>query len=338
MPIRLIDVAAHAGVSVATASHVLGGKRAGRYTTETRQTIEASARALGYRPNNSARAMRSGRSGAVTLLLPADTGVSFLPPRLLAGIHDALAEQGRHLIIAQYPDEKLVEADFVPRVLKECMADGLIVNYIDKIPTAFAEALTLPGAPPTVWLNIDRPLDCICPNDEQGGYDTTKLLIEKGHTRIAYIGVETGHYSVIARQRGYEKALLEVGLTPCVVMYKDPEYVFRDIGSLWDGKNGDVEPITGVVTYESFVATPLLIVLARKGIRVPEDVSIATFYDTDLDWNLGLSVTTAMIPVYEIGQQAVEMLGQKLEGDTTPMPSILVPITIHTGTTVTSKI
>jgi LacI family transcriptional regulator len=333
MPIRLIDVAAHAGVSVATASHVLGGKRADRYTAETRQTIEASARALGYRPNSNARAMRSGQSGAVTLLLPADTGASFLPPRLLAGIHDALAEQGRHLIIAQYPDERLIEADFLPRALKECMADGLIVNYIDKIPPAFAEALALPSAPPAICLNVDRPFDCIRPDDEQGSYDITKLLIEKGHTQIAYIGVRTGHYSVIARQNGYGRALKEAGLQPRIVMYEYPEDVFQNVGLLWDEKKS----ITAVVTYESFVITPLLIVLARKGIRVPEEVSVVTFYDTDLDWNLGLSVTTAVIPVYEMGQRAVEMLAQKLDGEATPLTSVLVPITIHTGTTVASR-
>jgi LacI family transcriptional regulator len=336
MPIRLIDVAAHAGVSVATVSHVLGGKFADRYTTETRQTIEASARALGYRPNNSARAMRSGQSGAVTLLLPADTGASFLPARLLAGIHDALAEQGRHLIVARYPDEKLIEADFVPRALKECMADGLIVNYIDKIPPAFAEALALPGAPPTVWLNVDRPFDCTRPDDEQGGYDMTRLLIENGHTQIAYIGVQTGHYSVVARQSGYTKAMKERELTPRIIMYEYPEKIFENVGLLWDKKAKEYEPITGVVAYESFVVIPLLIILARQGIRVPEEVSVVTFYDTDIDWNLGLSVTTAVIPVYEMGQRAVEMLAQKLAGEPNPIPSTLVPITIYTGTTVAS--
>jgi LacI family transcriptional regulator len=335
MPIRLIDVAAHAGVSVATVSHVLGGKFADRYTVETRQTIEASARTLGYRPNNSARAMRSGRSGAVTLLLPADTGASFLPPRLLAGMHDALAEQGRHLIIAQYPDELLVEADFVPRALKECMSDGLIVNYIDKIPPAFAEALALPGVPPTVWLNVDRAFDCIRPDDEQAGYEMTKLLIEQGHQTIAYLAVQAGHYSVLARQRGYERALQEAGLPPRIVMYEHPEDVFDNVGSLWEDTSRT--PITGVVAYESFVVTPLLIILARKGIRVPEDVSVVAFYDTDIDWNLGLRVTTAVIPVYEMGQQAVEMLAKKLDGETSPVPSVLVHLPILEGVTVANN-
>jgi LacI family transcriptional regulator len=337
MPIRLIDVAAHAGVSDTTASHILGGKRADRYNAETRQAVEEAARVLGYRPNSNARAMRSGRSGAVTLLLPIDPTVSFLPANLLAGIHSTLAEQGRHLIVAQYPDELLVEADFVPRVLKECMADGLIVNYIERIPPAFAEALALSGAPPTVWLNVDRPFDCVLPDDEKGGYEATRLLLEYGHTEIIYIGVQTGHYSVLARQRGYEKALQEVGLTPHSIIYADPEDVFQNVGLLWETTEKNEKRITAVVTYEAFVATPLLVVLARQGIRVPEDVSIVTFHDMHVEWPMGISVTNCLLPVYEIGQEAVKMLGQKLDGQTDPLSSIRVPIPIRLGTTVARR-
>jgi DNA-binding LacI/PurR family transcriptional regulator len=128
----------------------------------------------------------------------------------------------------------------------------------------------------------------------------------------------------------------ERGLTPRIVMYEYPGKVFENVGLLWDKKVKGYESITGVVAYESFVVIPLLIILARQGIRVPEEVSVVTFYDTDIDWNLGLSVTTAVIPVYEMGQRAVEMLAQKLAGEPNPIPSTLVSIAIYTGTTVSS--
>jgi LacI family transcriptional regulator len=335
MPIRLVDVAAHAGVSAVTASHVLGGKRASRYNAETRQAVEESARVLGYRPNSNARAMRSGSSGAVTLLLGSKSGQHFLPTDLLAGIHNTLAEQGQHLIIAQYPDEKLVEADFVPRVLKECMADGLIVNYIEQIPSAFAEALALPDAPPTVWLNVNKPFDCVRPDDERGGYEVTRLLLEQQHTRIVYFGFNTGHYSVAARQSGYERAMRESGLTPQTVLYDNPEDVLLRAPLLW--KETKKDPITGVVAYESTVTIPLLITLARVGIQVPKEVSLVTFYQAPLEWPIGLPITTHMLPVYEMGQQAVEMIARKLQGETDPIPSSLVPLKIYLGATVAPR-
>jgi LacI family transcriptional regulator len=339
MPIRLVDVAAHAGVSAVTASHVLGGKRASRYNAETRQAVEESARVLGYRPNSTARAMRSGNSGAVTLLLPTNANVSFLPANLLKGIHDTLAEQGRHLIIAQYPDEKLVEADFVPRVLKECMADGLIVNYIDEIPTTFAEALARPDAPPAVWLNVDRPFDCIRPDDERGGYEATRLLLQHQHTRIVYLGVKTGHYSVTARQSGYERAMREAGFTPQAIIYDRPEDIVLSAPLLWENAKQDKKKdrITGVIAYESAVAIPLLITLARRGIDIPNEVSLITFYESPLEWPIGLPITTHMLPVYHMGQQAAEMVSQKLQSDNTPVPTVLVPLNIYPGATVVPR-
>jgi LacI family transcriptional regulator len=336
MPIRLVDVAAHAGVSAVTASHVLGGKRAGRYNAETRQAVEEAARVLGYRPNSNARAMRSGKSGAITLLLGSNSDQYFLPADLLTGIHNTLAEQGRHLIIAQYPDELLVEADFVPRVLKECMADGLIVNYIEQIPPAFAEALALPGAPPAVWLNVDRPFDCVRPDDEQGGYEATTLLLKQGHTRIAYFGLNSEHYSIVARQQGYERAMREVGLTPQTVVYDNPEDVIRRAPSLW--KDVMHDPITAVVAYEAPVTIPLLIALSRMGIEVPKEVSLVTFYHAPLEWPVGLPITTHMLPVHEMGKQAVEMIAQKLQNANMPIPTVLVPLNLYAGASVAPKL
>jgi LacI family transcriptional regulator len=329
MQVRLVDIAAHAGVSVATVSHVLGGKRAERYTSETRARIEAAARTLGYRPNTSARAMRSGRSGAVTLLLPTEKS-NFLPPLLLAGIHDALAEQGRHLIVARYPDARLTEATFLPRALKEWMSDGIIVNYIEQIPPAFAESLAQPGAPPTIWLNVDHPLDSVRPDDEQGGYELTRLLLERGHTRIAYVGLHSSHYSAAARQKGYKRALSEAGLPALPFLYDNPQEVFDNALALRE-KAG--RP-TALVAYESFVATPLLMAFARQGVRVPEDLSLVTFHNSPLEWELGVSVTMGLLPLYELGRVAAEQLARKLQGEREPLPGLLVPLPLHHGSTV----
>jgi LacI family transcriptional regulator len=333
MQVRLIDIAEQAGVSVATVSHVLGGKRADRYTAETRQRIEEAARALGYRPNTSARAMRSGYSGAVALLLPIGEGRSFLPSDLLAGIHDTLALQGRHLIVARSSDDALKEKDFVPRALKEWMADGLLVNYIHQIPPAFAEALARPGAPPTVWLNVDRAEDAVRPDDDRAGYEATRYLLERGHTRIAYVSLqESRHYSVAARKKGYERALTEAGRRPRSIFWENPLEVFTLGPALLQG----ADPPTALVVYESFVAVPLLLSLARAGIRVPEDLSLITFHESALEWDVGLSVTLYLLPEYALGQAAAEQLARKLSDQSKPLPTRLLPLTFHFGTTVAS--
>jgi len=180
------DVAKRAGVSIPTVSFVLNNK-------QSRQTISDATKArvwqaideLGYRRNHAAKTTRTGLFGCAALILSTSRSRSYLPEALLDGIYKELESQGMHLVITRLSDAKLTDPKYVPGILRECMADGLLIDYINDFPPQMAELIESRNIP-AVWLNVRRERDCVTPDDFQAGYDATRHLIAAGHARIAY--------------------------------------------------------------------------------------------------------------------------------------------------------
>jgi len=133
MATTLKVIAEAAGVSIPVVSQVLNSKGQ-RFRPETRRRVRQAAERLGYRPNNSARAMATGRLGCAALVLSTQGYRSTLPAELLRGIDEELARHNMHLTIARLPDEKLTREGYVPKILREWLSDGLLINYTSDIP------------------------------------------------------------------------------------------------------------------------------------------------------------------------------------------------------------
>jgi DNA-binding LacI/PurR family transcriptional regulator len=125
MATTLKDIAARTGLSLPTVSHIMS-ERGGAYREETRQRVWAAAAQLGYRPNVSARAVRSGRYGNLILLMSPDPERSGLFPPLANGILDALDAHRQHLTISRLPDEQLTDEHFLPSVLRTWMGGRVV--------------------------------------------------------------------------------------------------------------------------------------------------------------------------------------------------------------------
>src|SRR4051812_13039083 len=228
MTITIKEIARRTGLSIPTVGNVLG-RSANRYSAKTRERILQVAHELGYKPNASARAMRQGRFGCAALVLSRSKQQthSHIPTGLLDGLDDALAQHDMHLTVARLTDEELSSDDFLPKVLRESMADGMIVNYTHEIPQAMLELIHAHHAP-AVWLNAKLAEDCVYPDDLGAAHAATKRLIELGHRRIAFVHFVAPnvfpepfeharpkfHYSVADREAGYVSALREAGLKP----------------------------------------------------------------------------------------------------------------------------
>src|SRR3954453_960814 len=187
MTITIKEIARRTGLSIPTVGNVLG-RSANRYSAKTRERILQVAHELGYKPNASARAMRQGRFGCAALVLSRSKQQthSHIPTGLLDGLDDALAQHDMHLTGARLTDEELSSDDFLPKVLRESMADGMIVNYTHEIPQAMLELIHAHHAP-AVWLNAKMPHDCVYPDDRGAAQAATEVLIQRGHKRIAFL-------------------------------------------------------------------------------------------------------------------------------------------------------
>src|SRR5689334_6241280 len=183
---------------------------------------------MGYKPNSSARAMRNGRIDCAALVLSRSHPqvLSHIPVGLLDGLDDELAHHNMHLTVSRLTDEQLSRDDFLPKVLREYMADGMIVNYTHEIPPRMLELIHAHHTP-AVWVNAKLKSDCVHPDDLAAADAATRALIEQGHRRIAMLHlIEPGvferlsfeqarprfHYSVADRAEGYARAMHAAGL------------------------------------------------------------------------------------------------------------------------------
>src|SRR5271166_2431206 len=272
------DVAARAGVSVATASNVVNGNRPVGEASR-RRVLEAIA-ALGYRVDRSASALRGSSTRLIGMAVPDITNVFFAG--LIHGV-EALAERdGYDLLLVSSNEDAGLERRRVEALVARRI-DGLIVAPAtdDSMPRLAAEGLRLP---PTVL--VDRGagapgFDTVSADCEAGAYAAVKHLIELGHRDIAVLGHSGRLQNIALRVAGCRRALHEAGL-------EGRERV------VYGGR--DLERLRGAIEMELhradrptaiFALTNVCALAAIKAARglnldIPGDVSIVGF--DDFDW------------------------------------------------------
>ncbi|MGF1632468.1 MAG: LacI family DNA-binding transcriptional regulator [Phycisphaerae bacterium] len=328
----LHSIAERVGVSDMAVSLALRGK--GRISPDVRQRIIEVAAELGYRPNTAARAMTSGRLGCVALLLSTSKQVSNLPHLMLDGIDDGLQSLDYHLSVAHLRDEQLVDPKRFPKLLRELLADGVLINYHFRVPQGLIDTIDRQKIP-SVWINRKQPHDAVRPDDEAAGRILTEHLLAVGHRRIAYVDLShvaeqpDEHYSAADRLQGYRSAMQSAGLPPRVV-HRLPEGVEASFRRCIDLLREPNRP-TALVCYSGSTATTASLAAARVGIDVPTDLSITMIEDRPL--TVGKPITLAALPMNAVGRQASEMLLEKIRSPER-RPTVVVPPTLRPGGTV----
>jgi DNA-binding LacI/PurR family transcriptional regulator len=333
----LKEVAKRCRMSVATVSHVLGS-RADRYSEKTRKRVLQAASDLGYRPNSSARAMRSGKFNSLALLIGCEVHRSYLPDALLRGVHDAIAIRNQGLYVGILPDEKLTSEELIPHLLQQWRVDGLLINYNAFVPARMA-GLIKAHRLPSVWVNANREGDAVRPDDRAGGALAVEHLLQLGHRRIAYVDLvyaenETpDHYSATERCAGYADALRKAGLKPMAI--RSPSRLKGSERPAFLAAQLKAHRPTAAVAYINSSAACAIQAAQIAGLRVPRDLSVITFSDDPADV-AGFTATTILLPWREVGTRAVEMLMTKIEKPHHILPPGAIAPRLHQGETTTT--
>lgn len=309
------DVAAKSGCSATSVSHILG-KHGHRYLPETRERVLAAAKGLGYRPNASARAMLLGRFDCLALVQSTEQGRSSISAPALEGLSAAAERHDCHLSITRIADAMLEDRGLFPKLLRQLMADGMLVNYNTQIPPPFVQALQECQLP-CIWMRSKQPTDCIYPDEYGVGVQATRHLIGLGHTRIAYAdyghgayGLGTGHFGALDCERGYWRTMEEAGLAPRVLREKERVLRNERPDRFRHVFEGPARP-TALVTYALSSALPAIHAALTLGLAIPRDLSLVTF-GAQLEDIMGINLTTVASPEFEYGSEAVEMLMVKI--------------------------
>ncbi len=314
-------MAERCGLSVVTVSHVLNAGRAASFRPATVEKIRLAAQELGYQLNASARAMRLGRTNQISLLTPSVHSRGLLITALLDGILDAIHEQfpHLHLMLGESTEAQLENEDNAPKVIRNKVVDGLLVNYHKAMPT-LVKAIQHYGIP-ALFLNLDLERDALLPDDYQNAFDLTSHLLASGRKRVAYFDLlspplQNAHYSRRERLAGYRAAMAEHGRSERVLVWendlgdvRNPQFPMQEFLDIIKAKNRP----DAAVCYGSQSLMLSLHAATRHGLRLPEDFLLSTFEVDDLG-KKGMPVLTSLLPFYEIGRDAVSALYSKISG------------------------
>ncbi len=290
--VTIADVARHAGVAASTVSYVLSGKRS--ISSDTRDRVQRSVRALGYRPNASARALASQRSNVLALVIPLRTGMHVPVMMQFATSVVTTARRFDHDVLLLTADEG---PEGLERVAQSSLVDALVVMDVElddeRVPVL--RDLPMPSVLIGYPADADR-LTCIDLDFVAAGARCVDHLAVEAAERRGVLGVET----------------------PC-------EHTFEAVLHTVEQLLRDHPGITGLVVQNEPIIGPLLDVLRRLGRRVPEDMSLVAICADDVAERQVPQLSSVTIPAERIGQQAVESLITKLEGGDVPELTLLPP-------------
>ncbi|WP_189223765.1 LacI family DNA-binding transcriptional regulator [Saccharothrix coeruleofusca] len=301
--VTIADVARAAGVSPSTVSYVLSGKRS--ISEGTRRRVERSIRELGYHPNAGARALASSRTNVLALVAPLRADVNVPVVMQFVGGVVTRARAHDHDVLLLTEDEG---PDGLRRVAGSALADAVIVMDVEAAEPRLPVLRSLPL--PAVLIGVpDEPhgLACVDLDFTAAGAACVGHLAELGHRAIALVGPSPAVYargtSYAGRfLRGFRAAVAQRAVRaaerPCPPSYDGLRACLDDV--LGQG-------VTALVVHNEAVLGPLLPELARRGLRVPEDISVLAVCPADMAEFQAVPLSSVDIPSAELGGLAVEL-------------------------------
>lgn len=314
------EVAAEAGVSIATVSYVINNKSSESLSTETIERVQAAVKKLNYVPNLSGRILASNKSNLIGVVIPQtepNKEFMFSNPfysEFLSSFEYTARINGYHVLISgTNADENYIH------VAKKRNLDGIVVLGIN----AQDEQQELENADiPIVMVDSyvkSNHFSTLGTDDRYGGYIATKHLINKGHKKIAIVTGSVLEDSVnYERLNGYKDALSESNLQ------FEERFAFLGNVDYWYGVEiADKiqllkEEVTAVFCTADILAMGLIKGLGRYGIKVPENMSVMGFDDVFIAKVTDPALTTVNQNVAAKGERAAKMIiglaSQKLKG------------------------
>lgn len=314
-PARIADVAAHAGVGIATVSRVLNGRA--NVADATRDRVLEAIRTLNYRPSSVARNLSLRRTLVIGVVMPFLTEAS--PIERVRGIVTALAASPYDLALFDVESAERQQRAF--RLLADAhRTDGLLV--LSLIPPDDEVRRLRSSAIPCVLVDARHDdLPSVVIDDVAGGELATRYLVELGHRRVAFIGDKPQDpfrfQSSRDRTNGYERALAAASIPV------RPEYVRegtqnRQVArSIAEELLRLPEPPTAIFAASDVQALGVLEAARGLGVAVPERLSVIGFDDIEIASYAGL--TTVRQPLFDSGRRGAELLLQALQGQ--PLPA-----------------
>ncbi|MBZ9780860.1 LacI family transcriptional regulator [Pseudomonas sp. REP124] len=301
------DVAALAGISYTTVSHVVNKTRP--VSEEVRIKVEAAIKTLDYVPSAVARSLKAKTTATIGLLVPNSLNPYFA--ELARGIEDYCERNGYCVILCNSDDDPDKQRSYL-RVLLEKRIDGLIVASAGG-DSGLAEGLAGVRTPMVI---VDRGLegvdaDLVRIDHEYGAYLATRHLLELGHRDIATISGPAATSVAQMRLAGFCRALKDAGLKVPAERMVESDFTstggYNAAATLLEGK-----PPSAIFAANDMIGIGVLRAAAERNIRVPTELSVIGFDDIQMSRYVYPALTTVGQSILQLGEMAAGVLLRRI--------------------------
>jgi LacI family transcriptional regulator len=309
----LKDVAEAAGVSIATVSHVLNRSKA--ISPEVREQVLEAATRLGYRPNRSARTLRTGKSFTIALVVPDLANPYF--PELVQAVERSARVLGYALVVVASGDSKENEWERL-QMLSEYSVDGVI--WVPISDCSHQGALAFPA------VVVDRPLagfDVVYCNHYEGGRLVAEHAIKLGHRRVLLLSGPQALESARMRREGFMAGA--AGRLEIVSEQEVPFSVHLPEAAIRALNERNFSLVVGA---NDVIAIGALRALTKAKVDVPRQVSVLGFDDITWASMVTPQLTTIRQPINDIGSEAVNVLYDRLQDPNILPRETVMPVTL----------
>ncbi|HYY54684.1 MAG TPA: LacI family DNA-binding transcriptional regulator [Candidatus Dormibacteraeota bacterium] len=309
------DVARRAGVSHQTVSRVINGEDT--VAPATRDRVRRAIRELEYVPSAIARSLSSDRTHTLGMVTT-DISDHFFAEAVVGAEAEA-RKHGLFLIIGTVEEAASDDEGAYLRLMLEQRIDGLVIARPRRRVAGDALLRRLTERVPVVEIASDvavPSVEVVDVDNRQGGLDATNLLIERGHRAIATVTGPLDWPSAQARLEGYRESLRRAKLAETASLIASG----KDWG-LESGEHGATRLLDGgkrftaVFAQSDLLALGAIACLRRRGLRVPEDVSVVGYDDIPVAAFVDPPLTTVRQPMREVGALAVRLIVERTGRD-----------------------
>jgi LacI family transcriptional regulator len=311
MPVTLKDIAARAGVTSATVSMVINNKP--NISEETRRRVLKIAKELNYYPNVIARGLATSRSNAIGVIVP-NLASSFVV-RVLQGIKSTNRDLDYTVLLFDTIGQKENEAELFQRLARERRIDGVIL-ISSTVTDAELAVFGQESVPSIVVARKAASIDCVFVNNAQGARDATDYLVGKGHTTIACVTSGKPGLPMAERLSGYSASLAGHGMP-----FRHEHVITVEDDAMADGVTAfqkiralQPAPTAVFVPAGDMVAIGIMKEAKKQGRRVPQDLAVVGYDDLPAAEVIEPALTTVRQPKLEMGDYAINMIVDKIEG------------------------
>ncbi|PQL92885.1 LacI family DNA-binding transcriptional regulator [Apibacter sp. wkB309] len=312
--VSIKDVALKAGVSTALVSYVLNGRHTDRISKLTAEKIKNAAKELNYRPNSIARSLKAKKTHTIALLV-ADIANPFAS-QIARIIEDEISNKG-YVILIGSSDENAEKLQQLIDIFLTRQVDGFIILPVEGSEKYILD-LAKTNAPIVLidrYFTNNMEIPVITTNNYGASYQATEHLIKKGKKNIGILSFQTELIHINERVNGYKRAVLDRGLTIKSenIKYINEAKIDIEVSHAIDELLSKEEPIDALFFATNKLALAGLKKLMTLTIRIPEELALITFDESEAFDIFKVPVSHIKQPLYEISKEAVEIITGMIE-------------------------